>query len=148
MKIIVDTNIVFSAILNTDSRIVQILIYENPKLQFYSCDYLQTEILKHRDKLLKLTRLSDEELSELERYITSNITFINQHLLPQQLVEATHIQLQNIDPFDVPFVALAKHLNAKLWTGDKKFYNPLKEQNFQNIISTLELSVLINDFEV
>ena len=148
MKIIVDTNIVFSAILNTNSRIAQILIYENPKFQFYSCDYLQTEILRHRDKLLKLTRLSADELTELENFITHNITFINEHLLPEQLVDETQIQLQNIDPFDVPFVALAKHLNAKLWTGDKKLYNPLKEQNFKNIISTLEMSILINDFEV
>ena len=146
MKIIVDTNIVFSAILNTNSRIAQILIYENPKFQFYSCDYLQTEILRHRDKLLKLTKLSVEELLELENFITHNITFINEHLLPEKLIEETQILLQNIDPFDVPFVALANHLNAKLWTGDKKLYNPLKEQNFKNIISTLELSVLINDF--
>ena len=147
MKIVVDTNIVFSAILNTNSRIAQILIYQNPKFQFYSCDYLQTEILRHRDKLLKLTRLSADELTELESFITHNITFINEHLLPEQIVKETQIQLQNIDPFDVPFVALAKHLNAKLWTGDKKLYNPLKEQNFQNIISTLEMSILIDDFE-
>ena len=109
---------------------------------------MQTEILRHRDKLLKLTRLSAAELLELESYITHNITFINEHLLSEQLIEDTEIQLQNIDPFDVPFVALAKHLNAKLWTGDKKLYNPLKEQNFQNIISTPEISILINNFDV
>ena len=146
MKIIVDANIVFSAILNTNIRIAQILIYENPKFQFYSCDYLQTEILKHTEKLLKLTNLSLGELLELENFITHNITFINEHLLPEKLIEETQILLQNIDPFDVPFVALANHLDAKLWTGDKKLYNPLKEQNFKNIISTIELSVLINDF--
>ncbi|OYU83308.1 MAG: hypothetical protein CFE24_12010 [Flavobacterium sp. BFFFF2] len=147
MKIVVDTNIVFSAILNTNSRIAQILIYQNPNFQFYSCDYLQTEILRHREKLLKLTRITDEELTELEGFITHNITFINENLLPPQLVEETKIQLQDIDPFDIPFVALAKHLNAKLWTGDKKLYFPLKEQNFQHIISTLEMTVLISDFE-
>lgn len=147
MKIIVDTNIVFSALLNSESSIAQFLIYNHPRFQFYSCDYLQTEILKHRDKLLKLTKLSKSELLELERYVTNNIKFINHHLLPQQLIKETQIQLQNIDPFDVPFVALAKHLDAKLWTGDKKLYNPLKEQNFENIISTRELSTLINDFE-
>ena len=146
MKIIVDANIVFSAILNTNNRIAQILIYENPKFQFYSCDYLQTEILKHREKLLKLTNLSLGELLELENFITHNITFINEHLLPEKLIEETQILLQNIDPFDVPFIALANHLDAKLWTGDKKLYNPLKEQNFKNLISTIELSVLINDF--
>ena len=120
MKIVVDISILFSTILNTNSRIDQILIYQNPKFQFYSCDYLQTEILRHKDNLLKLTRLSAEELNELEGFITHNITFINEHLLPQQLVEEIQIQLQNIVPFDVSFVALAKHLKAKLWTGDKK----------------------------
>lgn len=147
MKIVVDTNIVFSAISNTNSRIAQILICQNPKFQFYSCDYLQTEILRHRDKLLKLTQLTATELAELENLITQNTTFINEHLLPVELVEETKIQLQNIDPFDVAFVAMAKHLNAKLWTGDKKLYNPLKEQNFQNIISTPEMVVLMDDFE-
>lgn len=146
MKIVVDTNIVFSAILNTNSRIAQILIYENPKFEFFSCNYLQNEISRHRDKLLKLTRLTPNELRELENYITHNITFINENLLPIELVEETQIQLKNIDPFDVPFVALAKHFNAKLWTGDKKLYNPLKEQNFQNIISTPEMAILIDDF--
>jgi len=82
VKIVVDTNIVFSAILNTNSRIAQILIYQNPKFQFYSCDYLQTEILRHRDKLIKLTRLSADELTELESFITQNITFINEQYCP------------------------------------------------------------------
>lgn len=145
MKIVVDTNIVFSAILNTNSRIAQILIYQNPTIQFYSCDYLQTEILHHTDKLLKITGLSAFQLSELESLITHHITFINHHLLPQSLIEQTQIQLQNIDPFDMPFVALAKHLNAKLWTGDKKLYTPLKKQNFQHIISTSEMLTLINE---
>jgi predicted nucleic acid-binding protein len=147
LKIVVDTNIVFSAILNTNSRIAQILIPQNLKFQFYSCDYLHTEILRHRNKLLKLTGLSVEELTELEGFITHNITFINEVLLPVHLIEVTQIQLQNIDPFDVTFVTLAKHLNAKLWTGDKKLYDPLKEQNFQNIISTQEMSILIDSFD-
>lgn len=147
MKIIVDTNIVFSAILNTNSHIAQILIYENPKFQFYSCYYLQTEILRHRDKLLKLTNLSEEELLELENFITHNITFINENLLPEQILIETKNLLKNIDLFDVPFVALSTHLNAKLWTGHKKLYNPLKELKFQNIITTSEISYLIEELE-
>lgn len=145
MKIIIDTNIVFSAILNTNSKIAHILLYANPKIQFYSFDYLQIEILRHRDKLLKLTKLSNAELNELEDFITHNITFINENLLPKQLIKETELLLKDIDPFDVPFIALANHLSAKLWTGDKKLYNPLKEQNFKNIISTLELTLILEN---
>lgn len=146
MKIVVDTNIVFSGILNLNSKIAQILIYNNPTLQFYSCNYLQTEILRHRNKLMKITHLSNQNLNELTNYITHNITFINENLLPKTLIEETQIQLQNIDPFDVPFVALAKHLNAKLWTGDKKLYHPLKAQNFKNIVTTDEMALIIAGF--
>jgi len=147
MKIVVDTNIVFSAILNINSTIAQILIYNHPKIKFYSCDYLQTEILRHREKLLKITKLKEKELTELENIVKQNITFINENLIPIQIIEETKIQLENIDPFDVPFIALTKHLNAKLWTGDKKLYNPLKTQNFQNILSTSELSVILDEFD-
>jgi predicted nucleic acid-binding protein len=147
MKIVVDTNIVFSAILNVNSKIAQILIYNHPEIKFYSCDYLQTEILRHREKLLKITKLKEKELNELENIVKQNITFINEHLIPIQIIEETKIQLEHIDPFDVPFIALTKHLNAKLWTGDKKLYNPLKTQNFQNILSTTELSVILDEFD-
>lgn len=147
MKIVVDTNIVFSAILNVNSKIAQILIYNHPKIKFYSCDYLQTEILRHREKLLNITKLKEKELTELENIVKQNITFINEHLIPTHIIEETKIQLENIDPFDVPFIALTKHLNAKLWTGDKKLYNPLKIQNFQNILSTADLSIILDEFD-
>lgn len=147
MKIIVDTNIVFSAILNSNNQIAQIFIYGNPKLHLYSCEFLKFEMLKHRDKLLKLTNLNSTELGELESFITQNITFINENLLPEQILTDTKKLLQNIDLFDVPFVALATHLDAKLWTGDKKLYKPLKELKFKNIIATAEMSTIIEELE-
>ena len=69
MKIVVDTNIVFSAILNSTSRIGQILITSKTNFQFYSCVFLKTELAKHQKKLLKLTKLTSEELEELQQLI-------------------------------------------------------------------------------
>ena len=59
MKIIVDTNIVFSAILNSNSRIGKVLLNSKEHFQFFSCNYLRVEIRRHRKKLLKLTKLTD-----------------------------------------------------------------------------------------
>ena len=148
MKIIVDTNIVFSGILNSSSKIGKILINSKDHFQFYSCEYLREEILRHRNKLLKLTKLSDNDLSELENLITKNITFINESLLPKELLQKTQILLENIDPDDTPFVALTKHLEGKLWTGDKQLYNGLKVKRFKSIISTDELSSLFDKLEL
>lgn len=147
MKIIVDTNIVFSAILNSNSRIGKILLNSKEHFQFYTCDYLRTEILRHRNKILKLTKLTEDDLAELEELITHKITFINERLLPQELLLKTEILLKSIDPNDTPFVALTKHLEGKLWTGDIHLYNGLKAKRFKDIILTADLSRMLDDLE-
>ena len=147
MRVIVDTNIVFSAILNSSSRIGKILLNSKGHFQFYSCDYLRTEINRHRNRLLKLTKLSEDELAELEGLVTHNITFIDVRLLPQDLLKQTEILLKSIDPNDTPFVALTKHLEGKLWTGDMQLYNGLKTKRFKDILTTAELSILLDDLE-
>ena len=147
MKIIVDTNIVFSAILNSNSRIGKILLNSKEHFQFFTCNYLRTEIQRHRNKLLKLTKLTEDQLSELENLLTQHITFIDERLIPQDLLIKTEIQLKAIDPDDTVFVALAKHLKGKLWTGDLQLYNGLKAKRFKDIILTSELSLLLDDLE-
>ena len=147
MKIIVDTNIVFSAILNSNSRIGKILLNSKAHFQFFTCHYLRIEIKRHRNKLLKLTKLSEDQLSELQELITQHITFIDERLIPQDLLVKIETQLKAIDPDDTIFVALAKHLEGKLWTGDLQLYNGLKAKRFKDIILTSELSLLLDDLE-
>ena len=72
MKIVVDTNIVFSAILNSNSRIAKILLNAKEHFQFFTCSYLKAEIQKHRNKLLKATKLTQEQLAELEEIVTAH----------------------------------------------------------------------------
>ena len=85
MKIIVDTNIVFSAILNSNSRIGKILLNSKQHFQFFSCNYLRIEIQRHKNKLLKLTKLTEPHLAELERLLIQKITFIDERLIPSNL---------------------------------------------------------------
>lgn len=48
--IIVDTNIIFSAILNAQSNIGEILFNNNEQFEFYTSDYLREEIERHLKK--------------------------------------------------------------------------------------------------
>ncbi len=108
---------------------------------------MRTEILRHHNKLLKLTKLADKDLNELEELVTRNIIFIDERLLPQELLLKTEVLLKSIDPGDTAFVALTKHLNGKLWTGDMQLYNGLKAKRFKDIMLTAELSLLLEDLK-
>lgn len=94
-----------------------------------------------------MTKLTEEHLTELEEIVTHTITFIDERLIPRDLLITTEKQLKTIDPRDTVFVALAKHLQGKLWTGDMQLHNGLKAKLYKDIILTAELSLLLDDFE-
>jgi len=79
--------------------------------------------------------------------IIKNSTFINEGLIPKKIISSVEKLLKDIDLADVPFVALTKDLNGKLWTGDKMLIDGLKSKKFNSFISTLELSVLLDELE-
>ncbi len=147
IKIVVDTNIVYSGILNSTGKIGKILISGSKYFNFYSCDFLKIELLKHRVKLLNRTKLELDRLIELELLITKNITFIHEGLIPSNIYEYTELLLEDIDPKDTPFVALTKHLKAILWTGDKVLYEGLKKKKYSDTVSTSELHLLLTELE-
>jgi len=51
MNIVVDTNIVFSAVLNSSGKIGDLLMNSNSVFNFFGCDFLKEELLEHHDKL-------------------------------------------------------------------------------------------------
>ena len=90
-----------------------------------------------------MTHISDEELDELINLVTHKITFINENIIPKKTLIKAEDQLQGIDPNDTVFVALTKHINGILWTGDIKLYNGLKARKFKKIMLTEELNQLL-----
>jgi predicted nucleic acid-binding protein len=57
MKIVVDTNIIFSALLNSNSTIGDLLFNSDAYFEFYSCTYMRYEIQKHWERLKKFQNL-------------------------------------------------------------------------------------------
>ncbi len=77
MRVVVYTNIAFSAILNTNSKISKIILQPKSKLNFYSTDQLMTELAGHWNKLKKLSKFSEIDLHKAVNLITSRINFIH-----------------------------------------------------------------------
>jgi predicted nucleic acid-binding protein len=102
MRGVVDTNIVFSAILNSSSNIGKVLIHLGRYFEFYSCHFLLEEIQLHKKKLKQISGLSDALLSEAIRLTTTNIRFINEELLPEKDWAFAANVLSGSDHKDIP----------------------------------------------
>ena len=140
---VVDTNIVFSAILNTNSKISRIILQPKSRLNLYSTNQLEYELAEHWDKLKKISKYSDIELQQASSLIISRIRFINVELIPGKLFVKAEKLTSDIDIDDTEFVALTEHVRGKLWTGDKELIKGLKMKNWNKILSTDELYRLI-----
>jgi len=144
MKIVVDTNIIFSALLNSNYTIGNILFNSEDHFEFYSCGYMRHEIQKHWEKLKHVSKLSDQQLQTSYDLVLSKLTFINEGLIPVEIWISAEKITEQIDKDDIDFVALTKFLNAHLWTGDKVLYNGLKKRNFDKLLNTAELLKMRN----
>jgi predicted nucleic acid-binding protein len=78
MKIIVDANIVFSGILNTNSRIGDLLINSRDYFSFIAPNFLRNEIRNHYSKLMRISGLTLSEITEAEFQIYNGINFISE----------------------------------------------------------------------
>jgi len=144
MIIVVDTNIVFSALLNSNGKIAHLIINGSTHFKYYTINLLKEEISTHKSKLLKLSGLSESSYESSYNAIVSRIKFINEHLLPYHIVSSAHDLVSGIDVNDILFVALNDYLQGKLWTGDKKLINGLRSKNYKSVIDTKELYKIFN----
>jgi predicted nucleic acid-binding protein len=134
MRVIIDTNIAFSAILNGKSKIANIILKPKSKFNFYSTKYLLTELTKHKKKLQKLSKLNDSDFNFLFDLIISKIKFIDIELIPQKVFHFTLNLTKDIDIDDTEFIALAEHTKGKLWSGDKILKTGLKAKGWDKFI--------------
>ena len=144
MKIIIDTNIIFSCLLNSNNEFSKIIFFPNENIDFYSCSFMLDEISKHWDKLKNYSKLDDKLLHAIYLKILSRINFINESFIPSEIWMESERNISNIDINDIDFVALTYYLKGSLWTSDKKLLKHLRKINFVDVISTSELKVKLN----
>lgn len=114
---------------------------------FYSSNLLRIELLRHKDKLLKLTGMPVSRLKELEELLLGNIQFIDESITPEkQLLSAEQLTF-DIDKEDTPFVALTSYLDGLLWTGDRRLASGLHKKGFIQTITTTQLSAFYNELQ-
>jgi predicted nucleic acid-binding protein len=143
MRIVVDTNIVFSAMLNTNSRISRIILHPKTNLNFYSTERLLYEIELHSNKLIDISGYTEPEFKRVFQLITTKIRFVNIRLIPKNIYIKSLSLTKDVDIDDTEFVALTEHIKGRLWSGDKELRKGLYKKDWNKFISTEELFNLL-----
>lgn len=97
MKIVVDTNIIFSAILNSNSLIGDLVFNSHNQFEFYSCGYMRYEIQNHWKKLKKISKLPEEQLQVAYALVLSRLKFINEEIIPLEIWKKSEQITKDID---------------------------------------------------
>lgn len=144
-RYIVDSNLIFSAVLNLKSGIGQFILKSSENnVSLYAPKYLQTEIVKHFDKIVHRSKLEPEEIKLSIDKIYEYITFINDDIIPfEEFVKAMRL-VREIDPDDVTFVALTNYMDEILWTGDRRLYRGLKKVGYKKIVIFDDIKKIYN----
>ncbi|MDR1937489.1 MAG: hypothetical protein LBQ73_03180 [Tannerellaceae bacterium] len=139
MNIVVDTNIIFSAIVNSNSAVMNIIVGGQGKFKFHASDYTHIELENHHEKLKKASKLNDNEISIAKYELFKYLHFITLDMIPENCWMEAEKLVKDVDIDDIVFVALALYIHADLWTGDKALYQGLKSKGFHKILFTAEL---------
>lgn len=139
MNIVVDTNIIFSSILNPNGLIADLLINSESKYRFYSPTFMLKELENHHQKMQSISGLSNEDIAFLKRIVLSNVNLIDVDYIKDDSWKLAKTLTQDIDRFDIPFVALCIELEVPLWTGDKKLTKGLLSKGVDWVLSTHDL---------
>jgi predicted nucleic acid-binding protein len=133
MKLVVDTNVVMSALIK--NSVSRSLIF-NPKLELFLPDFSLKEIEKYSPEILKKSGMKKAEFDLLLQLILSNFLVARRKKYENHLKKAEKICP---DKNDIVFLALALSLKIPLWTNDKS----LKNQSLVKVYSTEELMMVI-----
>jgi len=143
MKVVVDTSAVMSAIMSQNGRVADVLL--NPIFEFerYSCYFMPVELFKHKPKLLQYSKLEETELLDALYTTLRKIHLVNESLISSENWLLADELTKGVDNKDISFVALSLHLDATLWTLDRKLVTHLQEKGFKNVVNTQELIDLL-----
>lgn len=118
MKLVIDTNIIISAIVR-DSMTRKALL--SPYFDFYTPDTAISELEKHSELLMRKTDLNKENIMGIIEFIMDSIIIVPSGTFDKYLPIAMG-EMKDIDETDSPFIALALSFsNDGIWSNDRHF---------------------------
>jgi predicted nucleic acid-binding protein len=117
MKLVCDTNVVFSALI-AGGKTHELILSDQTDL--YAPEFFFTELDNHRKEIEEKSQLSEEELRLLRSVLFKDTEVVPRKEFEHKIGQANEL-IGDTDSDDVPFVALALHHDADIWTDDTDF---------------------------
>lgn len=134
MKIVIDSNIIFAALISGKDLYIDIF----KSLMIYTPDFIFLEISKYEERIIKKTKRK-KDFSSFIRDLFSNIVVIPKLAISDENFKRAHSLCKDIDVKDTPYIALCEELNIRLWTNDQELIQGLKNKGYSKIITTEEI---------
>jgi predicted nucleic acid-binding protein len=144
MKVVIDTSVIMSALMSSKGRVADVLMNPMNDFEKYSCYFMQVEIFKHKQRILKYSKLEESELLEVIYLTLKKLSLVNENQISSANWQVADELTKDVDSKDIAFVALSLQLDAILWTLDRKLQNHLVEKGFTNVVNTYELEQLFH----
>ncbi|MFQ5652888.1 MAG: PIN domain-containing protein [bacterium] len=128
--IIVDTNVIISALLHRKSPFLELLLTR--KHRFFICELSIIELFNNKEKIVKFSKLTEDEITKIFHVLLRNLNLFKEDLIVKSNWQMAYRMCKDIDETDTPFIALTLELDGLLLTGDKRLKNKLKAEGFDS----------------
>ena len=136
----IDANVLISALIKGEFTLQLIYFLKNSGYKLVSPEAVLEEIKENKEKILKCSGFSWEEIEFILKVLGLAIEFIPKEKFKEYLKKAKKICS---DKDDSPYVALSLSLGkAPIWSNDRKLKEDCKEVRIR-VLSTEEIKLLI-----
>lgn len=132
IPVVVDANILFSALLRPGNKFIATLTGGK---RFYVSETVLAEIFRHKEKIVSTTHLNQDELAGAYHAILVLVEIFREGLIPAACWEQASELCRGVDLKDTPPVALTLALDGLLWTGDKALKAGLMAKGFDRFFT-------------
>ena len=117
MRLIVDTNVIISALIK-DSMTRYIITHINAEL--ITIGFSEKEFSKYKAAIQKKAMINEVEFEAILDKLKEKLVILDDFTIQKNMEEARRI-MDSIDPNDTPFIAAALSTNSDIWSDDKHF---------------------------
>lgn len=135
MHVVIDSNIIFSALISGDWRYIELV----KKIHFYLPDFALMELEKYEEVILNKRKLPISDFRTFVKNLFEEISVIPKFAIRKASYDKALALCNDVDPKDTPFVALAIEYSFPLWTNDQELIKGLKAKGFDNFIDRQEI---------